>query len=223
MFTGIIEEVGTLEALALAGELARLQIHAPLVSIDTRPGDSIAVNGACLTVAEIAGDRLSFDAVRETLDRTVLGGLEPGCRVNLERAMVAGARLDGHIVQGHVDGTGVVRAFERNGDDVRLLVGCEASVAGHLVDKGSVTIDGVSLTVVSALEDSFDVVLIPHTLAATTLSDFAPGRRVNLEVDILGKYVKTYVERILLRGDARLPGAAGGRAVGSGAEGDSAR
>jgi riboflavin synthase len=197
MFTGIIEEVGTVESVKLEGDLARLVVRAPLVSSDTSLGDSVAVNGACLTVTQIDGERVSFDAVRETLDKTAIGDLAASSAVNLERAMIAGGRLDGHIVQGHVDGVGTVRAFERNGDDVVLLVECEASIAGHLVDKGSVTIDGVSLTVVTAQDDAFDVVLIPHTLAETTLGAFAPGRRVNLEVDILGKYVKTYVERTL--------------------------
>ena len=206
MFTGIIEEVGTIEAVEREGDLVRLRVHAPLVSSDTALGDSVSVSGACLTVTRIAGERLSFDAVRETLDCTSVGELVPGSRVNLERAMRAGGRLDGHIVQGHVDGVGTVRAFDRNGDDVVLLVGCESTIADQLVDKGSVTIDGVSLTVVTAQADAFDVVLIPHTLAATTLSDLAPGRRVNLEVDILGKYVKTYVERTLARAGISTPG-----------------
>jgi riboflavin synthase len=197
MFTGIIEEVGTIVSVVREGDLARLRIRAPLVSSDTALGDSVAVSGACLTVTEIDGDTLSFDAVRETLDRTAVGDLGESSRVNLERAMLAGARLDGHIVQGHVDGVGTVRAFERRGQDVVLEIGCGPGIAGQLVDKGSVTIDGVSLTVVSAREDWFDVVLIPHTLAETTLADFVPSRRVNLEVDILGKYVKTYVERTL--------------------------
>jgi riboflavin synthase len=215
MFTGIIEEVGTVESVSLEGDLARLRIRAPLVSSDTALGDSVSVSGACLTVTEIDGETLSFDAVRETRDCTAVGDLVASSRVNLERAMLAGARLDGHIVQGHVDGVGRVEALDRHGDssgsqDVILRVGCGEAIAGQLVDKGSVTIDGVSLTVVTAQDEGFDVALIPHTLAETTLSDYTRGRRVNLEVDILGKYVKAYVERTLAQHEsgARAPSGA---------------
>ena len=158
---------------------------------------SIAVNGVCLTVTKLEGQTLGFDAVRETLERSALGALATGSGVNLERAMQAGARLDGHIVQGHVDGTGTVKALEEEGQDVKLFIDCDSNLAELLVDKGAVTIDGVSLTVVTAAPTSFDVVLIPHTLAETTLGDYQPGQTVNLEADILGKYVKTYVERSL--------------------------
>ena len=203
MFTGIIETVGQVESATSGGErgaVVRLRVRAGRASEGVRIGDSIAVNGVCLTVTGIAGDRLDlldFEAVRETLVRSSLADLGAGSRVNLERAMQAGGRLDGHIVQGHVDGVGTVRQLERSGDDVRLFIGCEPELAELLVDKGSVAIDGVSLTVVTAGPDGFDVVLIPHTLAETTLSECRPGRRVNLEVDILGKYVKRYLERTL--------------------------
>jgi riboflavin synthase len=198
MFTGIIEVVGEVEAVPTGrGDLMQLQIRSGRASEGVRVGDSVAVNGVCLTVTAIDGDRLDFDAIRETLDRTALSDLRAGSRVNLERAMQAGGRLDGHIVQGHVDGVGTVKRFERKGDDVQLLIGCEPALAELLVDKGSVTIDGVSLTVVTAEPDGFDVVLIPHTLAETTLSECEPGRRVNLEADILGKYVKRYLDRSL--------------------------
>ena len=197
MFTGIIEAVGVVEAVSLEGDLARLRVQAGAVSEGVGLGDSIAVNGVCLTVTKIEGQTLGFDAVRETLERSALGTLATGSGVNLERAMQAGARLDGHIVQGHVDGTGTVKALEEEGQDVKLFIDCDSNLAELLVDKGSVTIDGVSLTVVTAAPTSFDVVLIPHTLAETTLGDYQPGQTVNLEADILGKYVKTYVDRSL--------------------------
>lgn len=197
MFTGIIEAVGVVECVSLEGDLARLRIQAGPVSEGVGLGDSIAVNGVCLTVTKIESQTLDFDAVRETLECSALGVLGEGSRVNLERAMRASARLDGHIVQGHVDGMGTVKAFERVGDDVRLFVDCDSSLAELLVDKGSVSIDGVSLTVVTAAPTGFDVVLIPHTLAETTLGAYQPGQRVNLEADILGKYVKTYLDRTL--------------------------
>jgi riboflavin synthase len=197
MFTGIIEVVGDIEARALDADVLKLRVRAGRASEGVALGDSIAVNGTCLTVTRIDGESLEFDAVRETLDCTALGDLVVGSKVNLERAMQASGRLDGHIVQGHVDGVGSIRSLERDGDDVRLFIDCAPKLAELLVDKGSVTIDGVSLTVVSAAPESFDVVLIPHTLSETTLSDCRPGQRVNLEADILGKYVKTYLDRTL--------------------------
>jgi riboflavin synthase len=199
MFTGIIETVGTVASIERRGDIARLAVDAPAIASGVRVGDSVAVNGGCLTVTAETGGRFAFEAVRETLERTALGLLSVGSRVNLERALRADSRLDGHIVQGHVDGTGVVGALERAGDDVRRFVDCDAELADCLVEKGSVAIDGVSLTVVSVSATGFDVALIPHTLAVTTLGDLRPGDRVNLEVDVLGKYVKRYVERVLER------------------------
>jgi riboflavin synthase len=166
-------------------------------------GASIAVNGACLTVVEATPTQVVFEAVRETLDRTSLGDLRTGSRVNLERALRADGRLDGHIVQGHVDGTGRVRALERRADDVRLAVECAPELAKQLVPKGSVAVDGVSLTLVSVSDTGFDVALIPHTLAETNLGDRRPGDRVNLEADVLGKYVLRYLERVLGEGGIR--------------------
>jgi len=197
VFTGIVESVGSVVGVERRGELARIEIAAPEILDGVRVGDSVAVNGACLTVTRIAPPRVAFDAVRETLERTALGALEPGSRVNLERAMRADGRFDGHIVQGHVDATGTVRVLERHGSDVRFEVATSAAFAAELVPKGSVTIDGVSLTVVRVLEDGFDVVLIPHTLAKTTLGERRPGDAVNLEADVLGKYVKRHLERLL--------------------------
>jgi len=196
MFTGIVETVGEVVALEPRGELTRLTLEAPAVTDGVKLGDSVAVNGCCLTVVDHDERRLSFEAIQETLDKTSIGALGVGSRANLERAMPAGGRLDGHIVQGHVDGTGTVRAMEREGDDVRLFVACGPEVAEYLVPKGSVAIDGVSLTVVGAREDGLDVALIPHTLSVTTLGDRKAGDRVNLEADVLGKYVKKYLDRI---------------------------
>jgi riboflavin synthase len=202
MFTGIIEAVGEVTSVEREGDLARLSIRAGPAADGVGLGDSVAVNGVCLTVTTLDDDRLDFDAVRETLERSALADLAAGSKVNLERAMRAGGRLDGHIVQGHVDGVGTVTQLERQGDDVRLLIACERELAELLVDKGSVTIDGVSLTVVTAERQGFDVVLIPHTLTETTLGQCAPGQRVNLEADILGKYVKTYLDRTLAGRDS---------------------
>ena len=195
MFTGIVETVGRVAALEPYGERVVVRIEAPAISEGLRIGDSVAINGTCLTVTAIDGGRLAFDAVRETLERTSLGDQRPGSRVNLERALRADGRLDGHIVQGHVDGTGRVRALERAGDDVRLAVDCGPEITRFLVDKGSVAIDGVSLTVVGTDDAGFDVALIPYTLAETNLGDRKPGDRVNLEADVLGKYVLRYLER----------------------------
>lgn len=197
MFTGIVEAVGSVTRIEQRGESACLAIDAPSVFEGLRIGDSVAVNGGCLTVTEVAGSQLRFEAVRETLDRTTLGGLAVGAPVNLERALRAGGRLDGHIVQGHVDGTGTVRALDREGNDVRLHVDCEPELADLLVEKGSVAIDGVSLTVVGVHAAGFDVALIPHTLEVTTLGQRQPGDRVNIEVDVLSKYVKRHLERLL--------------------------
>lgn len=197
MFTGIVETVGRVIAIEPEGEKARLRIEAPVVAEGVALGASIAVNGACLTVVAAAGAEVVFEAVRETLDRTSLGDLAAGSRVNLERALRADARLDGHIVQGHVDDTGRIRGLERNGADVRLVVDCRPGFATQLVPKGSVAIDGVSLTVVDVTDSGFDVALIPHTLAETNLADRRAGDRVNLEADVLGKYVLRYLERIV--------------------------
>jgi riboflavin synthase len=203
VFTGIVEAVGEVADLELRPDSARLVVEAPGLVEGSVPGQSVALNGVCLTLTETSGTRLCFDAVRETLERSNLGALRPGARVNLERALRAGARLDGHIVQGHVDATGRVRSLERGGDDVRFAVECGEDFAELLVEKGSVAIDGVSLTVVGVEAKGFDVVLIPYTLAETTLGERRPGDRVNLEADVLGKYVKRYLERV-------LPAASGG-------------
>jgi len=196
MFTGIIETVGGVAAIDAQGEKTRLTIDAPAITDPLPIGASVAVNGTCLTVVAVTGGQIVFEAVRETLDRSSLGDLRSGSRVNLERAMRADGRLDGHIVQGHVDGTGRVRSIECRDDDVRFAVDCDLEFAALLVPKGSIAIDGVSLTLVRVEDAGFEVALIPHTLVATNLADRRPGDRVNLEADVLGKYVQKYLERI---------------------------
>jgi len=207
LFTGIVEAVAEVVAVEPRGAGARLVVAAPVIAAEARIGDSVAVNGACLTVAETAGGRVAFDAVRETLERSALGDLEVGARVNLERALRADGRLDGHIVQGHVDETGRVRELRRGANDARLFVAASRSFTDWLVEKGSVAVDGVALTVVGLAEDGFDVALIPHTLAVTTLGELAPGARVNLEADVLGKYVRRYLARVGLAPEASGGGA----------------
>jgi len=200
MFTGIVEHVGSIRRVESLADLTRFQIDLGPIGEGVKLGDSIAVAGCCLTVTAIDGTTFSFDAIQETLDKTRVGGLREGDAVNLERAMSAGARFDGHIVQGHVDGRGRVRRFDKageSGNEVELHIECEKDLAAQLVDKGSVTIDGVSLTVVAVVEDGFHVALIPHTLEVTTLSELSPGDDVNLEVDVFGKYVKQYLDRVL--------------------------
>jgi riboflavin synthase len=196
LFTGIVESVAEVVAKDSREAGARLTVEAPTIAGELRLGDSVAVNGACLTVTDVAGDRVAFDAVRETLERTSLGGLSVGSRVNLERALRADGRLDGHIVQGHVDETGTVRELAVRENDTRLFVAASPAFLDWLVEKGSVAVDGVALTIVGVGTDGFDVALIPHTLAVTTLGGLAPGARVNLEADVLGKYVRRFLARV---------------------------
>ncbi|WP_432456461.1 riboflavin synthase [Cellulomonas iranensis] len=194
MFTGIVEELGTvvaLEAGADAGGDARLRVRGDLVTSDAHLGDSIAVSGVCLTVAELPGDgTFVADVMPETLRRSALGALVVGDRVNLERALAVGGRYGGHVVQGHVDGVGVVRS-RRPGprwDDVEI--GLDPALARYVAEKGSVAVSGVSLTVTHVGDDVFGVSLIPTTLEVTTLGSLAPGAAVNLEVDVLAKYTE---------------------------------
>ncbi len=195
MFTGLVEELGTVIAVERRSDACRLTIAATTVLDDAVPGASIAVNGCCLTVTELTlpdGDRpgtWSADLMAQTLDLTSLGALEPGDRVNLERAVRADQRLGGHIVQGHVDAVGTVRT-RTPGDHWEVVeISLPPSLSRFLVDQGSITVDGTSLTVVSPGDDSFTVSLIPETLARTTLGLRRPGDPVNLEVDVLAKYV----------------------------------
>ncbi|MBO9556153.1 riboflavin synthase [Cellulomonas sp.] len=191
MFTGIVEEIGTVEMLEVAGQDARLRVRGPVVVSDARLGDSIAVSGVCLTVTELPGDGTFLaDVMPETLRRTALGDLDVASTVNLERALQVGGRYGGHVVQGHVDGVGVVRSRTPGPrwDDVEIEL--DPSLARYVAEKGSVTVSGVSLTVTHVGDDSFGVSLIPTTLEATTLGTLAVGARVNLEVDVLAKYTE---------------------------------
>jgi riboflavin synthase len=190
MFTGIVEELGTVAAIEEQGDALRLSISAAAVLEGTRPGDSIAVNGCCLTVTDLTDDTWSADVMAETLDKTSLAGSRPGDRVNLERAVTMQTRLGGHLVQGHVDGVGEVLRRTPSEHWEVVEVSLPPHLAPYLVDKGSITVDGVSLTVVEAGESSFTVSLIPETLARTTLGHRAVGDRVNLEADIIAKHVE---------------------------------
>ena len=195
MFTGLIREVGAVVSLAGGDAGVRLVVAAPEAAAAAAPGDSISVDGVCLTVVEVGDGRLGFDAVPETLARTSLQTLEQGSRVNLEPALRAGEPLGGHYVQGHVDGVATVRSVEPEGDGRRLWFDADEALLRYLVEKGSVAVQGTSLTV-AALDDSgFAVALIPHTLDATTLGSLEAGDRVNLEVDVLAKYVETLLAR----------------------------
>jgi riboflavin synthase len=190
MFTGIVEELGTVEAVEHQGDAIRLTVRAATVLEDAGLGDSISVNGCCLTVVTHDGELWTADVMQETLDKTSLQGVEPGDRVNLERAVTADKRLGGHIVQGHVDAVGhVVRRQPSEHWEV-VEVSMPPELGKYLVDKGSITVDGVSLTVVEAGPESFTISLIPETLARTTLGLRQPGDRVNLEVDVLAKHVE---------------------------------
>lgn len=196
MFTGIVEALGDVVAVTPRGETSRIHVRSPLAQ-EVRLGDSVAVNGCCLTIMEPHAEELRFEAIRETLAKTALGELAAGSRVNLERAMSASARFDGHIVQGHVDEAGRVREWRRRGEDVQLFVQTSREFADQCIPKGSVTLQGVSLTIVGVASDGFDVALIPHTLEVTTLGALREGERVNLEADVLGRYVRKYLERML--------------------------
>lgn len=194
MFTGLIEALGTVRELrpdGAGGAALRLAVpFAPELTL----GESVAVNGACLSVVESDPDSCRFDCGPETLIRTDLGQLRPGNRVNLERSLRLGDRLGGHLVQGHIDGVGHVRERIPTGDWQTVWFGCPPTLARYLVPKGSVAVDGVSLTVVDVTADAFSVMLIPHTLAVTTLGIKPPGAAVNLETDVIGKYVARWVE-----------------------------
>jgi riboflavin synthase len=190
MFTGIVEELGTVAAVEDQGDAIRLSIRAATVLEDAGLGDSISVNGCCLTITTFDADTWTADVMQETLDKTSLYGVRPGDQVNLERAVTADKRLGGHIVQGHVDGVGTVLSRTPSQHWEVVEVSLPTELSRYLVDKGSITVDGVSLTVVEAGDDRFTVSLIPETLARTTLGTRRPGDRVNLEVDIIAKYVE---------------------------------
>lgn len=186
MFTGIIEETGKILQIVPGG----LKIRAKKVLEGTKTGDSIAVNGVCLTVTGMGGADFTADVMPETLSRSSLGALKPGDGVNLERAMAADGRFGGHIVSGHIDGTGIIQKITKDGNAIRYQIAANRSILRGIVEKGSVAIDGISLTVTKAKQEWFEVSVIPHTLRETTLMEKRSGAAVNLENDIIGKYVE---------------------------------
>jgi len=194
MFTGLVQSLGAVRGKEPRGGAVRLVVEAPGPAAEAAVGDSVAVNGCCLTVVDVDGDRLSFDVIPESLDRTSLGACAVGGQVNLELPLRPADRLGGHFVQGHVDAVAEL-LWKREGDgDVRYRFSLPASLRGQVVEKGSIAIDGVSLTVAAAEEEAFEVALIPHTLEVTTLGRLREGDRVNLEGDILAKYVASLLE-----------------------------
>ena len=197
MFTGIVEELGTIRSIRRGAASAVLSIGAEAVLSDLRIGDSVAVNGVCLTATGVDGSGFTADVMHETLQRSSLGALGPGSRVNLERAMAADGRFDGHIVSGHIDGTGTIAERRRDDNAVWYTVSAPPALLRYIVEKGSIAIDGISLTVASVEADRFSVSVIPHTAAVTLLGAKGPGDVVNLETDIIGKYV----ERLLRPAD----------------------
>ena len=208
MFTGIIEELGRVRSVERRGEGVRMVVEARTVTGGTREGDSVAVNGVCLTALEVRPDSFAADGSRETLQRSTLGRLRAGSFVNLERAVTPSTRLGGHIVQGHVDARGRFLSAEEHGGSWTVRVAFPREVARYLVFKGSVAVEGISLTVAALNEDHFEVAVIPKTWALTNLSSLRPGDEVNLEADIIAKYV----ERILSFGPRDAGG--GGEASG---------
>lgn len=198
MFTGLVEGMGRVSELRSEGEAAlRVAIEIPeFMSGEASLGESVAINGCCLTVVEFSDSLWQFQAGEETLSKTTLGNLKPGDRVNLERSLRADARLGGHFVQGHVDGTGTVSNIDRDGEWIRMAFEVPRKLSQLMVPKGSIAVDGVSLTIVDALPESFSIALIPHTLEVTTLGHRRVGDLVNLEADILGKYVLKLLQNI---------------------------
>lgn len=193
MFTGIVEELGTIRKIATAKDGARLEVSAKTVLSDAKLGDSIAVNGVCLTVVEQAADWFAADVSAETLRRTSLKQARIGSRINLERAMSATSRFGGHIVQGHVDSTGELLEAHTIGESWTVRIGFPSELARYIVEKGSITVDGISLTVAKLGTNWFEIAVIPHTWNVTNLSTLARGAAVNLEVDIIAKYVERMI------------------------------
>ncbi len=195
MFTGLIVEMGETVSVTKRGGGARLSLRAKSISKEAAIGDSISINGACLTVVEKKGDLLGFDLSDETLRATNLGQLRVKDRVNLEPALRLDARLDGHFVTGHIDGVGRIKSKTATVDMLKIVIDAGREIVGFLVEKGSVAVDGISLTVVDVLDEGFSVVIIPHTARMTTIGFKEKGDSVNLEVDILGKYVSKFLGR----------------------------
>ena len=194
MFTGIVRELGSVESVDGGAGGVRVRLRAAATAEGAALGDSVALNGVCLTVTAVSGELLAFDAVPETLRRTSLGRLAAGSPVNVEPALRAGEPLGGHIVQGHVDGVGRVRALEPEGDGRRLIVEAPPEILRYCVEKGSIGVEGVSLTIAALGPDAFEIALVPHTLEATTLGSLASGDEVNREVDVIAKYVERLLQ-----------------------------
>ena len=190
MFTGIVEELGVVRSIRRGARSAELSIGARTVLSDLKIGDSVAVNGVCLTATGVDGGGFTADVMHETLRRSSLGALAPGSRVNLERAMAANGRFGGHIVAGHIDGTGTITEKRRDDNAVWYTVSAAPGLLRYVVEKGSIAMDGISLTVASVEADRFSVSVIPHTAAVTALGAKGPGDTVNLETDLIGKYVE---------------------------------
>jgi riboflavin synthase len=190
MFTGIIEELGHVKAIEPRGEDARIVIGAQLVTAEAREGDSISVNGVCLTALDLQRDSFAADCSKETLERSTLGQLKPGTPVNLERAVTASTRLGGHIVQGHVDARGEFLKIVEHGGSWTVRIGYPREIGRYLVYKGSVTVEGISLTIAGLTDDYFEIAVIPKTWEVTNLAHLRPGDHVNLEVDVIAKYVE---------------------------------
>ena len=190
MFTGLVETVGRVRSIKRGAASSVLSIEAPAIMQDVRIGDSIATNGVCLTATRVDDEGFCADVMHETLQRSSLGTLSAGSAVNLERAMPANGRFGGHIVSGHIDGTGTIRRIRRDQNAVRFAIEAPASIMALIVQRGSVAIDGISLTVAELAADAFEVSIIPHTIEQTTLSHRKPGDAVNLENDVVGKYVQ---------------------------------
>ena len=190
MFTGIIEELGSVRSIEERGENARIIISARVVTEGTNHGDSISVNGVCLTALDIEPDSFAADVSRETLQRSTLGRLQAGAPVNLERAVTPATRLGGHIVQGHVDARGQFLSVENHGESWTLRISYPRDIARYLVFKGSVAVEGISLTIAALTDEHFEIAIIPKTWEVTNLSHLKPGDAVNIEVDVIGKYVE---------------------------------
>ena len=207
MFTGIIQAVGRVEAMQARGGDLRLRVNTGKLPLDdVALGDSICTNGACLTVIELPGDGYWADVSVETLNFTTLGGLKPGARVNLEKALTPASRLGGHIVSGHVDGVGEIVSLQEDARSIRVVVSAPAALAKYIAHKGSICVDGTSLTVNAVSGHQFDLNIIPQTMAETIFGEYRPGTRVNLEVDVIARYL----ERLVLGDAAADPAAQGG-------------
>lgn len=193
MFTGIIEEVGTVKSIQNGSVSSFIRINADTVLNGTHIGDSIAVNGVCLTVTDLTGNSFQADVMNETLSRSSLGLLKNGSPVNLERAMSAQGRFGGHIVSGHIDGIGIISSVEQDGIALWYTINTDSGILWYIVEKGSIAIDGISLTVAKVTDNDFSVSIIPHTAAQTVLSSKKTGDTVNLENDIIGKYVEKFL------------------------------